>query len=64
MIELMLVVCLANSPTSCHQERPAFQMPFEHALACMREGMFRVVEWQNQHPGWEVRRWSCRPPEA
>lgn len=64
MIELVFVVCMVASPADCHQERPAFQPAYVSSVSCMMDGQVRAAEWQDTHPGWSVRRWTCGLPQT
>ncbi|WP_084536867.1 hypothetical protein [Azospirillum halopraeferens] len=64
MIELVFVVCMVASPGNCHSERPSFVAPYPTTQSCMFEGQMLAAEWQQTHPGWIVRRWTCGPPET
>ena len=64
MVELVLIICLQAQPDRCAIERPQFQESYPNAMACMYHAMFRVVQWAEQHPNYNVRRWRCEAPEA
>lgn len=59
MIELIFVVCLAASPTSC--EDKAMQFPDINVMTCTLGAQPQLAQWVNEHPGWRVQRWTCRP---
>ena len=57
MAELVLVFCLLSSPTSCQEERPAFeQMSLRD---CMTEGQIYAADWLAEHPKWTLSGWRC-----
>lgn len=64
MIELVFIVCMLSSPSDCHNERPAYQEPYENVLMCVREAQFVAAKWTGDHPQWGVRRWTCSPPRT
>jgi hypothetical protein len=63
MIELVLIACLIGEPERC--ERIIVPLEPEVGLAqCLHTSQIRLVEWVQQHPEWQVRRWTCQLPEA
>lgn len=42
------------------------ELPQEHVeqnwtpMSCMMSSMFMVVQFHQDHPGWQVKKWSCR----
>ncbi|TNC69827.1 hypothetical protein [Rubellimicrobium roseum] len=62
MIELAFVVCLGTEPMRCEQK--AMQFADVSLMACLMGAQPQLAEWLNDHPGWEVRRWTCQPLEA
>jgi hypothetical protein len=48
---LVLFACLAGRCQS-------FELPVE---GCGLGGQAALIEWREENPGWEVRRWSCLP---
>jgi hypothetical protein len=59
MIELILLVCLTASPEQCHEERPAFQATGYTMTACLFQGQIIAAQWQDEHPKYVIRRWTC-----
>jgi hypothetical protein len=62
MIELMLVACLLAEPDRCETH----QIPTEPMgiYECVVTGQQYLVRWQEQHPRWLARRWTCGLPRA
>ncbi len=58
MITLILVVCLASSPTICHEERPPIDV--ENPMACLVRGELIAAEWVDEHPKWLLSGWKCQ----
>ncbi|WP_138469336.1 hypothetical protein [Poseidonocella sp. HB161398] len=59
MIELAFVICLAASPGACREESKIYvDLPLR---ACLLRGQAELARWSGTHPGWLIRRWSCRP---
>lgn len=63
MVELVVFACLVAAPAQCERLHLPFQAPMG-LTQCVRESQFLLVEWAEKHPGWEIRRWRCAPPEA
>lgn len=59
MIELLFVVWLDASPTTC--ERRAMQFVDVSPMACAMGAQPLLAQWAEEHPGWQVRRWTCQP---
>lgn len=58
MIELAFVACLASATPQCRSENLLF---VDVSLtACMIRGQSELATWTERHPGWEIRKWSCR----
>jgi hypothetical protein len=55
---LFFVACLSTHPTTC--EDKALQFVDISMMACMIGGQPLLAQWVNEHPGWEIERWSCR----
>lgn len=58
MTELFFLVCLAASPDVC--EERALQYLDVSLGACVMQAQPQLARWSEEHPGWAVRRWSCR----
>ena len=58
MIELSFVVCLAAAPSDCRTER--LQFVNVSPMTCLVGAQAQLASWQERHPGWEIRRWTCR----
>lgn len=62
MIELLISACLASSPV-CRDFSLLFDSREVSLMTCMISGQTVIAPWQKGHPGWKVRRWTCRPAE-
>jgi hypothetical protein len=58
MVSLILLVCLAASPETCHEERP--QVEVESGLSCVVGGQLIAAAWLEEHPKWMLRGWRCK----
>ena len=61
MIELALVVCLAADPTKCKDVGLVYDNEDLTPMQCLMRAQPEVAKWSEQHPKWNVKRWSCRP---
>jgi hypothetical protein len=55
---LILIVCLASSPTECHEEHPPLEAP--SATACLMQGEAIGAQWIADHPKWTLTGWKCQ----
>lgn len=58
MITLVLIVCLASSPTVCHEERPPVEL--DSAMGCLLLGQRIAADWVAEHPKWTLKGWRCQ----
>jgi hypothetical protein len=56
-VYLSFLIC-ALSGNACHVTIPA-ERAFAGLSACQVEGMMMTPQWQEQHPGWTVKRIRC-----
>jgi hypothetical protein len=56
-VYLSFLICTITSGT-CHVTIP-LERPFIGLSACQIEGMMLTPQWQDQHPGWTVKRIRC-----
>lgn len=60
MIELVLIVCLANAPDDCKDVHLTYADEFATTAQCMRRGQPQIAQWiVEQPPIWKVKRWYC-----
>lgn len=64
LIELVLIVCSLIDPGECAIRRPAFEPVYDSVRACAVQGQLAAVRWEEEHPDWTVRRWTCGAPKA
>ena len=57
LIALVMVVCLAASPTECREERPHTEIA--SVMACAAQGQMVAARWLSQHPAFTLSRWRC-----
>lgn len=64
MTEMLISVCLSATGAECHEFSLLFDGAEMSLLTCMMRGQTIVADWQQHHPGWQVKRWSCRQHET
>jgi hypothetical protein len=60
MLALVVFACLTATPSECRDHR----VPLDAAVdptRCMLMALPFVAKWADEHPGWEVRKFECRP---
>jgi len=57
LVYLSLLVCTVSG-AACHVTVPV-EAAFVGMSACQVEGMMITPQWQEQHPGWTVKRVRC-----
>ena len=62
MMELAFVACLSAEPMSC--EAKAMQFSDMSAMACVMCAQQVLAQWGNEHPGWDIQRWTCQPDRS
>ena len=63
MVQLVVIACLIAHPAECD----SFDVPFYEPTGmrqCLFKGQLRIVQWLEEMPGWQVRRWRCELPGA
>lgn len=63
MFELAFLACLAKYPDVCHDFKLTFQsdQPVTQ-VQCFVEGQYRLSQWFEEHPGYELKEWHCQRP--
>ncbi len=59
MIELFFVTCLMSAPQTC-QERSMTDLEQKGVMSCLMAAQPQLAQWSEEHPGHQVKRWSCR----
>ena len=57
LIELVMLVFLAASPSECREERPLNEIA--SVMACAAQGQMVAARWLSQHPAFTLSRWRC-----
>lgn len=58
MIELLVLACLSADPTTCRSDSLLFADV--SVMICVAQGQTQLSAWSEAHPGWTIKRWSCR----
>jgi len=61
MLELVVLVCLANSPTYCKDAALNYSAESTTPMQCLMQAQIEIAKWVAEHPNWRVERYSCRP---
>jgi hypothetical protein len=59
MIELVFVACLTANSGHCEEKSMLFAENLT-PMACMMQAQPELAKWVNEHPKWQVSKWSCR----
>jgi hypothetical protein len=63
MIELVLIVCLANAPDQCKDVHLTYADEYATPMQCLMQGQPQIAQWIVEHPPiWRVKRWWCGHP--
>lgn len=60
MIELLLGVCLASEPSRCKDVSLIYAAESLTPMQCVMRAQPEIAKWIGTHPGWQLRRWTCR----
>lgn len=60
MIELLISACMLNGPV-CKDFSLLFDDHELSVMTCTVNGQAMIAPWQESHPQWKIRRWTCRP---
>mgnify|MGYP001252801103 FL=1 len=58
MIALVVSACFLADPGLCR----TFRMPLpdqQSAIDCAKSAVPFLPQWAEEHPGWQINRWSC-----
>lgn len=58
-MNLVMLVCLAGSPDSCHEERMLMGASFGDSRMCLAAAVPAIAEWSGDHPEYTIARWKC-----
>ena len=61
MIELAFIVCLIDSPDRCRDVGLTYSAENLTPMQCVIRAQPELAKWANEHPGWQVKRFTCRP---
>lgn len=58
MIAIILSACLANDPHVCKDYKISVDSNLDTTQCAMYAPPY-FAEWNEQHPGWQIKRWRC-----
>lgn len=61
MIEIAASVCLWNEPGHCRDIALTFEAETITPYSCIFYGQGELAKWAEEHPGWRVAKFTCRP---
>ncbi len=59
MFELIISVCLINSPQNCKDVHLTYMGQLTTPHQCMNRGQPEMAKWSSYNPGWSIRKWRC-----
>lgn len=62
MIEIILSVCMIDSPDRCKDVRLTYMAERVTPFECMVYGQGEIAKWNEGNPNWRVMKWSCGEP--
>lgn len=63
MIELLISACLTTGDNDCRDFALQFDAREVSLMTCVLHGQAVIARWQDDHPDWQVARWTCSHPE-
>jgi hypothetical protein len=61
VIELLLAVCRIDNPATCKNVSLTYSAEALTPMQCMMRAEPEIAKWITEHPGWQTRRFTCRP---
>jgi len=61
MLELLISVCLIDSPTRCKDVALSYAAESLTPFQCMMGAQPEIAKWSDSHPQWAIKRWTCQP---
>ncbi len=59
MFELIISVCLLNTPETCKNVHLTYMGQISTPYHCMNRGQPEMAKWLSHHPEWSIRKWRC-----
>jgi hypothetical protein len=60
MLAIILSACLVSDPTTCKD----YKIPLDESVdptRCAMQAAPHFAKWADEHPGWVIKKWQCRP---
>lgn len=61
MLELIVSVCLIETPSRCKDVALTYNMESLTMMQCVMGAQPEIAKWIEAHPKWQLKRWACRP---
>lgn len=61
MLELVISVCLFDNPKHCKEVSLSYMEEGVSQHQCMRKSPGEIAKWNEAHPKWFMKKWTCRP---
>ena len=61
MLALVVFACLTANPTECRNHKVPLESAAIDPNRCVLYAPPFVAKWSDENPGWEVRKFECRP---
>jgi hypothetical protein len=61
MLELVVSVCLVSDLNRCKDISLVYAANGMSQMQCMMQSPIEIAKWNEGHPNWVARRWTCRP---
>lgn len=58
MLAIIVSACMINDPKVCKDYKIQLQEEMD-SLTCAMYAAPYFVPWQQEHPGWQIKRWRC-----
>jgi hypothetical protein len=61
MLTLVMTACLLVDMKHCQEQHLLFSSEELTPMQCVMGAQPEIARWQDEHPKWFVKRWSCTP---
>ncbi len=58
MIQLVLVYCMIDNASVCHEDRPTYEDPISME-SCLTTAQQVAIGYVRDHPRWQLSGWRC-----
>ena len=64
MISIVISACLIADPEVCRDYRVPLSIDVVDPKHCLMAAPPHFALWAEEHPGWRIVKWRCRPGNA